>query len=702
MRLIKLEVEGFRGLPSFESFDLDAEAVVIVGVNGAGKTSLLDAILWCLTGRLSRVEAAGGAVRSGFSPSGETRVAVDLRGGDRSLRVIRSQLPDEKAPRLTFEESGDARRGIAAEAALLATLWPAGLDAAESSETLEGALTRSVYLQQDLIRQFVEADSDRDRFDVLSELIGAGRVAELYLQLERGKKAWSAATNTIEKELQPLEARLRSLHRQLQSVSESDRTQVEEPATKWGSTLRDLGISAGFDARETVTGEHIDGALRQLDVALAADRRRLSRLEELLELPVPEVPEISEAALETRVADLSAEFILAGERLAAARALSADRARALEGERDRTRQLAELAGLALQHLGETCPVCTQKYNKQLTESHLRALLRSAPAGVVALEPEELPAVVEIQRAAADSLARARSELDEHRRVDARARALARERATALRELGLPDDLPQLELRDRLDAMNARLDQLRHAREEGENLALVVARHAQHLRRDEFVREADSLERRRDELVSEIEQRRATGDTGQQLMEAMRDAASDVVGLQLKQLEPLLAAIFSRIDPHPVLRNISFRSWTDRGRGRLRARMDDPGSAFSSDLPSTILSSSQLNALAVSIFLTLNLGVAHVPMSAALLDDPLQSLDNVNLLGLIDLLRQIRPERQLVVTTHDTHFGDLLERKLRPLEGQRTVRIDLTGWSRSGPVVHQRRIESGRTDLRLVA
>jgi ABC-type lipoprotein export system ATPase subunit len=92
----------------------------------------------------------------------------------------------------------------------------------------------------------------------------------------------------------------------------------------------------------------------------------------------------------------------------------------------------------------------------------------------------------------------------------------------------------------------------------------------------------------------------------------------------------------------------------------------------------------------------------VPMSAALLDDPLQSLDNVNLLGLIDLLRQIRPERQLVVTTHDTHFGDLLERKLRPLEGQRTVRIDLTGWSRSGPVVHQRRIESGRTDLRLVA
>src|SRR4051812_12373449 len=100
MRLVRLEVEGFRGLPSRESFDLDADAVVVVGTNGAGKTSLLDAVLWGLTGRLDRVESAGGTVRSGFSASGETRVALELRGGDGSLRVVRSQLPGDKDPRL--------------------------------------------------------------------------------------------------------------------------------------------------------------------------------------------------------------------------------------------------------------------------------------------------------------------------------------------------------------------------------------------------------------------------------------------------------------------------------------------------------------------------------------------------------------------------------------------------------------------------
>lgn len=702
MRLVRLEVEGFRGLPSLESFDLDADAVVIVGMNGAGKTSLLDAILWGLTGRLRRVEDAGGTVRSGFSPSGETRVAVELKGPDRSLRVIRSQLPDEKTPRLTIEDSAEARRGVAAEVALLETLWPAGLDATESAEALEAAFTRSVYLQQDLIRQFVEADSDRDRFDVLSELIGAGRVGELYLQLERGKKAWSASTNALEKELQPIETRLRNLQRQLEGVSETDRTRIEEPARAWAQALQRLEISANIDASGTLTADLVENALRQLDASRAAERRRLSQLEVLLQLQVPEAPEPPESVLEAQVAALSAEYALARERLDTARERTAERARVLEGERDRSRQLAELARIALNHLGETCPVCTQKYDHQLTETHLRTLIRDSSVAVATPDDEELPVLVDNETVAAAALARAQGALDEHRRIAARVVALQRERATGLSDLGLDEDLTESELRDLAEAWGARLKQMSRAREEGENLALVVAKQGQHLRRDEFLREARALEQRRNDLATDIEQRRATGDVGQTLMEAVREAASDVVGLQLRQLEPLLEAIFARIDPHPVFRNVSFRSWTDRGRGRLRARVDDPGSPFSSDLPSTVLSSSQLNALAVALFLTLNLGVTRLPVSAALLDDPLQSLDDVNLLGLVDLLRQIMPERQLIVTTHDARFGDLLERKLRPLDGRRTVRIDLTGWSRSGPVVHQRQVKPGRMDLRLAA
>ena len=82
MRLAKVTVEGFRGLPAAQDFDLDADAVVVVGANGSGKTSLLDAVLWALTGRLARVEDGGGSVRSGFAP--------DERPGSRSHSAARA------------------------------------------------------------------------------------------------------------------------------------------------------------------------------------------------------------------------------------------------------------------------------------------------------------------------------------------------------------------------------------------------------------------------------------------------------------------------------------------------------------------------------------------------------------------------------------------------------------------------------------
>src|SRR2546427_229067 len=53
------------------------------------------------------------------------------------------------------------------------------------------AFTRSVYLQQDLVREFIESDSEEDRFTVMSELLGAGRLNEFLRDIERDRNAWS-------------------------------------------------------------------------------------------------------------------------------------------------------------------------------------------------------------------------------------------------------------------------------------------------------------------------------------------------------------------------------------------------------------------------------------------------------------------------------------------------------------------------------
>lgn len=81
---------------------------------------------------------------------------------------------------------------------------------------------------------------------------------------------------------------------------------------------------------------------------------------------------------------------------------------------------------------------------------------------------------------------------------------------------------------------------------------------------------------------------------------------------------------------------------------------------------------------------------------------MQSLDNVNLLGLADLLRRTRARRQLMVSTHDDRLAALLERKLRPVgQGQRTTVITFDGWERTGPRFQVRDVPPDVAPLRLV-
>ena len=169
------------------------------------------------------------------------------------------------------------------------------------------------------------------------------------------------------------------------------------------------------------------------------------------------------------------------------------------------------------------------------------------------------------------------------------------------------------------------------------------------------------------------------------------------------IEPLLQRIYASVDPHPSFRAVRFLADTVRGRGTLRTTLDDQVHSLSDVDPAIVLSSSQLNVLAVVTFMAMNLSATALPLELAALDDPLQSLDNVNLLGLADLLRRARNERQLVVSTHDDRLASLLERKLRPVgERQRTTVLRFDGWEPRGPSVSVYEVPSDQAIPRLRA
>ena len=203
MRLLSLDVSGFRGFPQQREVDLDADAIVVVGTNGNGKTSLFDGILWALSGRIPRLGNDDARLVSLYSETGLARVSLRFKdqGSGHEFTVIRSF--DGKESRVTLETREGSFHGPSAEGRLIDLIWPDAAAASDPREALASVLTRSVYLEQDLIRQFVEAATKEERFAAVSELVGAGRVTELQASLEQSKRAWSTVTNQRQDELRP-------------------------------------------------------------------------------------------------------------------------------------------------------------------------------------------------------------------------------------------------------------------------------------------------------------------------------------------------------------------------------------------------------------------------------------------------------------------------------------------------------------------
>jgi hypothetical protein len=379
--------------------------------------------------------------------------------------------------------------------------------------------------------------------------------------------------------------------------------------------------------------------------------------------------------------------------------LAASQARVAEGhrrtiERKQTKEeLQALARLALRHLGEHCPVCAQTYDADATRERLEALLQSQ-AEVSAQDESGLVArlallVEDREKKLASAEATLREGVRKSRERLVRENDFRQRLLDAGIDSATEGDALVRALTERASSLEAEASRLAEMIRVGERLSLLVARQGELARRAEVEREIETRRGQQEELDVELRRREYVGHLASRLLEGLRDAAYRVVATRLEEMGKVFQRIYSRIDPHPSFRTVKFLSKMAYGRGRVATRLEDEIADVASNAPQHVLSSSQMNAMAVSIFLALNLSLRTTPLRIALLDDPLQSLDDINLLGLVDLLRRVRAHRQLFVSTHDARFGQLLARKLRPPAGGRTRLIELKGWGRDGPVVVQR-------------
>ena len=146
---------------------------------------------------------------------------------------------------------------------------------------------------------------------------------------------------------------------------------------------------------------------------------------------------------------------------------------------------------------------------------------------------------------------------------------------------------------------------------------------------------------------------------------------------------LINSIYKKIDPHPEFKKVEFvldiNSMEKPGLNIiLKNDKDQPSS------PILYFSAAQMNILSLSVFLANALHVTDDngnSVDVIMIDDPIQSMDSINILSTIDLLRSIiiRFDKQIIISTHDKNFFELLRRKIpQDIMGSKFIELQKFG------------------------
>lgn len=697
----KLRVVAFRGFKDPVEFDLAASAVLVCGANGTGKTSFFDAMLWLLTGNIERLRELRAHEKdewivNEFARPGQAEVEAELIVGTQTIALRRSG--DRRQSLLELRSQGQTLRGAQADRRLIDLLLPHG------GMELGAMLLTSALLQQDVMRWLIEAKAS-ERYRLLNQLLGldmldgfeaaarefAKRANEEAQQARREQESLGAQRKALESRIAELEAR------QQLRPSVDEVLAGFEAAVGRHQDLIELAVDVRKKPREA---NRLFSDLRRLRrrIAELADTYRALQADRAGSSPVSEA-EIQEA---TRA------FSSAQEAVAAGRQELKQAADALAYAEQRSRNLARLASLAVPLLTEVCPVCELKIDPAdvahrlqvraaetsgllaLREAHERAEGRVMEANQTLSQAEEADRQLKTRRAALHQV--------EQREATWRGQ---------VRALASSSDMVRIDVPDRVDGVEQLLspryvEALADLEESAERLALVLGSSSEEQELQEMrgqVAQLAEQEDARERHVESLARREANAET---LYKSAQKACMRVGERRAKALAPLVADIFSRLDPHPAFKTLDLEHEMYRAQAATVPMATDPLEGKSVN-PALVFSTSQANIAALSIFLALSFAAGESALPFVLLDDPLQSLDDVNVLAFADLCRFIREERQLVLSTHDRRFAGLLERKLAPRHPDQATRvIRFTGWERTGPTVTSYLVEQQLNVPRLIS
>ncbi|MDO8354960.1 MAG: AAA family ATPase [Nitrospirota bacterium] len=640
MKLAFIEVAGFRGFKDKTRLDLPGGFVVLTGRNGVGKSTVLDAVDFVLTGTINKYSVKG------------------AKGGglDEHIWWVGEGTPENQYVSVGFVDGNgeefvatrSRERGLDIQPNDIVRLLCVGESTAQAWP--------EILMQTTLIRDETIAALSLDLPEqaraaavraAIGGLAGPDHTKRTGTLLETAKAARVAQSERVSEAQAELGRALGALT-EARSAAERQ-ADVSEAERIIRTFAPDLAA---------VPGDRAEILLRRI-----ADRKQsIPALAEALALAEDLEAERLYLESESGLAEIAAARAVEGSaRLAKEHAkeklIEAQRIAAAEQEND---AFASHMAALLDH-GEAvglqnghCPLCdVVRSSEQFTaaiaavRSNLSVRVARATRAIEILDQARLA-----MQQAETMLTEAGQQLrDLEVRRAGISHGIARVVATFSRwELAVPSSEPEAARRLMLQRQEETA-QLEHA-------LFVLEASSAHDRVTALEARLQHLRSRLDEETAKMAAVERVVETARQIDSAAKEVANQILTEQFDTVMPLLKELYVRLRPHTDWREIE----TDFG-GRVRASLNF--TVGDGRNPQFLFSSGQRRAAGIAFLLAIHLSRPWCRLRSLLLDDPVQHIDDYRALNLVEVLSAVRKTgRQVIVAVEDPALADVLCRRLR--------------------------------------
>lgn len=196
--ITRLTIRGFRGIADEVQLHF-AQITLLSGRNGLGKTTIFDALDWCLFGHASRVAKTTETIRNLYRPDIEPHVELILRTDSRQRTVIRTPTS------VSIDGSELDDRGLVNAFIVDRSVFP------PYAHDVEGRVRSFHYLEQADIRAMVLARDDTERIALYQGLLGVPHAVLMRSAMRRVRDRLDAKLANANTRLEELEAEQSSL-----------------------------------------------------------------------------------------------------------------------------------------------------------------------------------------------------------------------------------------------------------------------------------------------------------------------------------------------------------------------------------------------------------------------------------------------------------------------------------------------------------